>query len=180
MADPLTPEQLAAIRQHAERQYLPVGERLSDQSPDPEPGLVELETLICEVVPALLAEVERLRAELAEIRAVLIRELRASYRFRKAWQSARRRAREYRIGFHNYRKAVDEADAARDRLAEQVKRVRAIHQRRDDPSGPVCGACLDAREQPVDWPCDTIRALDGEEAAPVEALRQALPEARSR
>jgi len=45
-----------------------------------------------------------------------------------------------------------------------IARARDIHQRRDDVDGrpPVCRECVDECEEPVVWPCATIRALNGE------------------
>lgn len=51
-----------------------------------------------------------------------------------------------------------------DRLeqAEQaVQRVREVHRPVSDPFGVSCAACIgDSRRSP--YPCDTIRALDGD------------------
>lgn len=55
------------------------------------------------------------------------------------------------------RAATDERDA----LAEQVRRARDAHPRETRQDRPVCGACLTAYEEPQEWPCTTIRALDG-------------------
>lgn len=70
MADPLSDEQLAEIEQRADRHRLTPGERLSDQL-DPnlvDPGLIEMERLVDEDVPALLRDVRRLHGDLATLR----------------------------------------------------------------------------------------------------------------
>jgi hypothetical protein len=67
------------------------------------------------------------------------------------------------------------ARQARDTAKAAIARVRAIHQPEQPPEGhqwlsggrePKCRGC-DHEGNPftaLDWPCPTIRALDGEEA----------------
>ncbi|MBC6464286.1 hypothetical protein [Actinomadura alba] len=58
---------------------------------------------------------------------------------------------------------VKEIHATACSLAEQIRRVREQHPREENASGPVCGGCVNAYEEPSAWPCPTIRALDGGE-----------------
>lgn len=92
-----------------------------------------------------LAEVERLRAELA-----------------KALEEERHQRETAEAALRGWKK--EKAD--RDQLSEQVKRVRALH-------FPICAYVGDPDDDElilacnhceVPSPCDTIRALDGEEA----------------
>lgn len=56
-----------------------------------------------------------------------------------------------------YQTAKDHQDA--------IGRVRALHVRVDlapDALTTVCAHCCDSYGGVVDWPCPTIRALDGE------------------
>lgn len=119
MPEPMSDERLAEIRERLERTY----DRATSD---------------------LLAEVERLRAERTEIRAALIRELRASHRFRKAWKSARRGRAKVRAeladlaaqnaktesNFEEFAEVIiperDRLEAERDAVREQMKRVRDI------------------------------------------------------
>lgn len=76
-----------------------------------------------------------------------------------------------RVGMEELREVLIAADKETTGLREQLKRVRGLHRR-------VCvGACglddaceceerdLACDECSASWPCDTIRALDGTEAA---------------
>lgn len=58
---------------------------------------------------------------------------------------------------------LDQAEAERDRAQAALDRVRELHQHGGSTLGdgledhtPVCADCLE------EWPCDTIRALDGD------------------
>lgn len=121
-------------------------------------------------VPALLAEVERLRAE-ERLFVGVVNERDQALRERNEARAERDEARA------ELATAVEERDAARlvskgrmmqehdaIELAERVQRVRDLHSREQRGDRPVCGACLDAYEEPLAWPCPTIAALDRTEA----------------
>jgi hypothetical protein len=46
-------------------------------------------------------------------------------------------------------------------LRAQVAAVRALHRREMWGERAICGCCFGADEDPYDWPCPTIAALDG-------------------
>jgi hypothetical protein len=50
------------------------------------------------------------------------------------------------------------------KMNEAINRVRELHQKETRDSMSFCSACIDYDEQDLfaDWPCDTIKALDGE------------------
>lgn len=54
------------------------------------------------------------------------------------------------------------AENQRDDLREAIARVRALH--RKATHGPDCAYCMRGNNSAYDvtWPCDTIRALDGQ------------------
>jgi hypothetical protein len=49
------------------------------------------------------------------------------------------------------------------KMNEAINRVRELHQKRSNNSISYCAACVDYDEENVspEWPCETIRALDG-------------------
>ena len=79
-------------------------------------------------------------------------------------------AREQGAGDTEYhvRKARQEIEAERDRLAAVVERVRAGHTRMAVTKNgtpldlPYCVEDSETAQEWVSWPCPTIRALDGE------------------
>ncbi|MDH6226235.1 hypothetical protein [Streptomyces sp. MJP52] len=88
-------------------------------------------------------------------------------RYRLAWQSARRRAAE---GWSEYADR-DEQYAV---LAQAVARVRALHSRAENNyvGYDTCNGCELNNNELVPWPCPTMRALDGTEAAPAPAATE--------
>lgn len=61
------------------------------------------------------------------------------------------------------RNIIERLTAERDAALAAIERVRAVH-RKDArlPDWPECTHCtVGMLQDPVDWPCDTIRALDG-------------------
>jgi hypothetical protein len=50
-------------------------------------------------------------------------------------------------------------------LAERVERVLALHKESDSTYAkkPWCSTCKDADGNHVDWPCATVRLLNGED-----------------
>lgn len=66
---------------------------------------------------------------------------------------------------------ADRAEAERDAALARIERVREVHRAVEvEPSATICGGCSTRRGQGdtfryfpyVEWPCPTIRALDGE------------------
>lgn len=112
---------------------------------------------------ASVAERDRLRRDAAGWRTAYDRLARHAVRLRGAWQSARR-GRAIARGWY------EGEVAERDRLAEQVKRVRALHY---EVCSGACGCddtcecgdrdlvCAECNDR---CPCPTIRAVDGTEA----------------
>lgn len=160
----MTPERLAEIRKRMDF--------LSMEARD-----VYERKFYSEDVPALLAEVERLRLDLADTRRFLDH-WRASYerlsrqllRRHFAWQSARRGRRSARLLNTELIRSMELLRTERDRLAEQVKRVRdpdLIRRAIADP-GAYVQRKLDDGEPAETVPAWSTRAviaaLDGTEA----------------
>lgn len=59
--------------------------------------------------------------------------------------------------------AIRQAEAERDKARAALDRVRALHRAEPSYRRKVCAVCFDAREEQYEWPCPTIRALDGGE-----------------
>ena len=52
------------------------------------------------------------------------------------------------------------------KMNEAINRVRELHQKKSNNSISYCVACVDYDEENVspEWPCETIKALDGVES----------------
>jgi chromosome segregation ATPase len=138
---PLTDEELAAARQH-DRAY----------APDPDDAQILAEAAADR--RALLAEVDRLRAELAEMSDHLDEVHDQRTMFAKQVDDVRARFREYikthRIDSSNVREERDKAQGERDALAAKLAAVHELVQE------------AVARMEPVSW-VDALRAALGED-----------------
>lgn len=124
---------------------------------------------VVDAATAVLAQLDRMLANLqahidqraAELAQPLIDETRdAALADIKAARDGQQRSEDL-VAEMRRQLAGLERQATRDR--ERVARVRALHSREVHPGGTsYCLECCDGVITP--WPCDTIRALDGQDA----------------
>lgn len=98
-------------------------------------------------VPALVAEVERLRASVEQHMAALAAAVERRDAFKARCEQQKR----------DHALTV----AALGRLLAAEKRLRAAHPRVEEVYGPECRGCGNPVAGIVSWPCPTIRAWDG-------------------
>lgn len=67
----------------------------------------------------------------------------------------------FREGYEVLKGALVEQGERLEQAEQAVQRVREVHRPVSDPFGVSCAVCIgDSRRNP--YPCDTIRALDGD------------------